>query len=157
MGQNFRLCQLAGPVAFGSCSHATWFHRCLLCYCKTFGCMKLFFTHIPTFRFSIAMQQDIKCFECTRNQVCRRLLLVTLFSEAVTGEELKLVQLIVSLHGCILQQVHSIHKTISSKGLIQLWHVGQLNVDSARWSLFFSFLFTSFEVRMYRIWSIYWM
>ena len=33
-----------------------------------------------------------------------------------------------------LYQVHKLHKCVSSKGLIQLWNVGQLKSDSARWS-----------------------
>jgi len=31
-----------------------------------------------------------------------------------------------------LYQVHKMHKCVPSKGLIQLWNVGQLKADSAR-------------------------
>jgi len=41
--------------------------------------------------------------------------------------------------------MHKMHKCVSSKGLIQLWNVGQLKADSAR-LVFFMFHFVGLNV-----------
>lgn len=51
------------------------------------------------------------------------------------------VEYLLNINHIILMscQVHNVHKCFSSKGLIQLWNVGQLMVDSARWGIYFVF------------------